>query len=165
MATLQHLEQLVKELREKFGLGAERQHEQIFSLKTPGPTGMDCFRLLFLEDSQNIALSFHIDLTPTDVIQLWNWTLKRLKEITLERNTETGEERWSTLVLLNAYYEGPDKAIYTGIDAQIMSEQEKQNRMIEALNQREDRKEQAKLEQAEWELEQAQKAGKKIVWH
>lgn len=161
MAKLEHLQSLAKAVNEKFGLQIDVIHEGILNLKVPG-TGPDVARLILLPNQDRVAISFQIEVVPTDAIQVFEFARATFQEITRVQNPENPEQStFEELAMLNCYFEGQDKSVYTGLDAQIMVEQERTNRVIKALEQREDKK----AEQAEWELKRAQQSGKKVTWH
>lgn len=142
MTTKENYTHLLEVLCKKFGFQEDKLHEFVSSLTIPNPK-TEVVRLVCHEVDDRIGIAFHVDLVPTDVIQIFN----------------VAKDTYPKLELFNSYYQDAKGLTYTGMDAQIMLEQDRQNKYFQAFAQQE--KQQA---QEDWQIKQLEKSGK-ITFH
>lgn len=163
-ANIEHLKALVEIMAKKFTLQAEQIHAQIYALKVPGLNKEVC-RLMLLEEQEILGITFHVEMTPTDAIQVWSFAQTMCQDLTKVaiEVPEGAEPQYMTddLRLLMSFYETKDKQVFSGPDAEIMAEQEKQNRIIQAVTKKEDKR----VQEAEWQHQQDVRNGKKPTFH
>lgn len=142
MTTREEYGKLLEVLLQKFGFVEDKLHELVTSLVIPNPK-TEIARLICHETDDRIGIAFHVDLVPTDAIQIYN----------------IAKETYPKLELFNIYYQDSKGLTYTGIDAQMMLEQDRQNKYFQAFAQQEKHK-----AQEDWEIKQLEKKGK-ITFH
>jgi hypothetical protein len=142
MSTIEDFRDLANKTAEHFKLSQDAIHVQVIALIVPGVKD-EVVRFVFDETVQKICMSFHVSTNPTDAIQIFAFVKHQFNEI----------------LLLDCYYPAAGGTTYSGIDAQIMLEQERQNAYLKIFQARTQ-----KEEAAEWQLEQLQKNGK-ITFH
>lgn len=142
MTTRETYANLLEVLCKKFGFQEDKLHELVTGFIIPNPK-TEIARLICHEQDDRIGIAFHVDLVPTDAIQIYN----------------AAKETYPKIELFNIYYQDVKGLTYTGIDAQMMLEQDRQNKYFQAFAQQE--KQQA---QEEWQLKQLERKGK-ITFH
>ena len=142
MTTKENYANLLEVLIKKFGFVEDKLHELVTGLVIPNPK-TEIARLICHTDEDRIGIAFHVDLVPTDAIQIYN----------------VAKEAYPTLELFNIYYQDGKGLTYTGMDAQMMLEQDRQNRYFEAFAQQEKRQ-----TEEDWQIKQLEKKGK-ITFH
>lgn len=142
MTTKENYDKLLEVLSKKFGFVEDKLHELVTGLVVPNPK-TEVARLICHDVDDRIGIAFHVDLVPTDAIQIFN----------------VAKETYPKLELFNIYYQDAKGLTYTGLDAQMMLEQDRQNKYFHAFAQQEKMK-----AQEDWEIKQLEKKGK-ITFH
>lgn len=140
MATVEQYKEIVDSLVKQYNLAKDQLHEYIIGLFVPG-TRTEVARLIYDAETFNIGVSFHIGLVPTDAIQFY----EHLRSLSPD------------VVLTEAYFQDAQGQTFLGIDAQIMMENDRQNKIVSAMKQPTDDQ---KRQEAEW---QAKKG--KVTFH
>jgi hypothetical protein len=133
---------LLEVLCAKFGFKDDKLHDLVTALIIPNPK-TEIARVICHEKEDRIGIAFHVDLVPTDAIQIY----------------QVAKDAYPKIELFHIYYQSIDGLTYTGIDAQMMLEQEREVRYFEAFAKRENAQQ---IEEAQ--IEQLEKKGK-ITFH
>lgn len=133
---------ILEDLTAQFGFSQDKLHDTVVGLFVANPR-TEVARIVCSEKEEKIGISFHINLYPTDTIQVYNAALAL----------------YPSLQLFNCYYQDAKGHTYTGLDAQIKMEQDRQHAYTRLAAKQEEAK-----KQEEFELRQLDKKGK-ITFH
>lgn len=142
MFTVEQFNELVENVSSEFKFILDKLHEHVISLKVQG-NPQEVARMVYIEVDQSVGIQFHIEIVNTDAIQLFSVCQKHNKDIRL----------------LQSFYQNPQGELFNGLDAQIMMEHDKEDKIIQALASRE----KAQAEEA-FQLKQMEKKGK-VTFH
>ena len=131
----------VSDVAAHFQFQVDKIHNHIHSFKSA--LKVEVARLMYFEHDQTIGIQFHIEIANTDTIQVYEICKKLLPE----------------LRLLQSFYVNAKGEVFNGIDATVMLENDRENKMVQVLAARE------KAQQQEaYELRQMEKKGK-LTFH
>lgn len=141
MSSLDEFRKIVTLFEEKFQLVATSLHEHVMLLTLPDKITEVC-RVVFHVADGLLGISFHVEAIPTDAIQLFNEASNVVPEV----------------VLFNTYFRDAKGNFFSGHDAVVMAEHDRQQKTELALA------EKAKIKQAEeWEMKKIREG--KITFH
>lgn len=142
MSTFQEFKDLSQQLADRFQMHQTFIHEHIVSISSK-QVPLELARLIYYQEEKVIGVAFHIEVIPTDSIQIFS----------------AAKTFHNDVQLVPCYFETREGTIYNGIDAQIMQEREKETKYLEVLESRVKSEKEAYLK-----LKQLEKAGK-VTFH